>query len=64
MTLAVNSMLETVESFKEAGIRDEVKIIIGGNPATAESCELVGADAWARSPQRGVVICKEWAQAN
>ena len=48
---------------KEAGLRDDVKVIIGGAPVNAEVCEQVGADAWASSPQTTIDYCKKWAQA-
>ena len=34
LTLAIDSMKETVEALKAAGLRDQVKVIIGGNPVT------------------------------
>jgi len=61
LSLAIGSMKDTVDCFKEAGMRDDVKIIIGGNPASEEACQLIGADAWSRSPHKGVQICKAWA---
>ena len=57
LTLAIDSMKEVVEAFKNRGIRDQVNIIIGGNPVNAEVCETVGADAWAHSPQTTVEFC-------
>jgi dimethylamine corrinoid protein len=63
LTLAVDSMKATVEAFKEAGMREDVRIIIGGNPITANVCESVGADAWSVNPQEGVKICRGWAGA-
>ena len=61
LTLAIDSMKDTVNAFKEAGLRDQVKIIIGGNPVTAEVCSLVGADSWSTNPQESVKICRAWA---
>ena len=64
LTLAIDSMKATVDAFKEAGMRDDVHIIVGGNPVTAEGCEMIGADAWAILPQETVRICTEWAAAD
>ena len=64
LTLAIDSMKATVDAFKNAGLRNDVRIIIGGNPITQESCDYVGADAWAINPQDGVKICREWAANN
>ena len=60
LTLALDSMKGVVDAFKEAGMRDEVKIIIGGAPVSEEACVNCGADAYAHSPQRTVDICKGW----
>lgn len=61
LTLAIESMEKTVEAFKENGMREQVKILLGGNPVNQAVCEHVGADAWAHSPQQGINICKDWA---
>ena len=61
LTLAIDSMKETVEAFREAGMRDQMKIIIGGAPVNAQACEYTGADAWTTSPQETVKICSGWA---
>jgi methylmalonyl-CoA mutase cobalamin-binding domain/chain len=63
LTLAIDSMKTTVESLKAAGLRESVKIIIGGNPVNANVCEYVGADSWSINPQLAVQICREWAAA-
>lgn len=62
LSLAIGSMKATIDCFTEAGMRDDVKIIIGGNPVTETTFQLVGADAWALSPYRGVQICKAWVE--
>ena len=38
LTLAIDSMKDTIDAFKEAGMRDDVKIVIGGAPVNAEVC--------------------------
>lgn len=60
LTLALDSMKATVEAFTAAGIRDDVKIIIGGAPVSAGACANVGADEWAHSPQKTLEVCKGW----
>ncbi|MCL1834601.1 MAG: cobalamin-dependent protein [Oscillospiraceae bacterium] len=62
LTLAVTSMKATVDAFKEAGMRDNVHIIIGGNPVNEVVCGSVGADAWAVNPQLTVSTCRAWAE--
>lgn len=63
LTLALDSMKDTVEKLAAAGMRDQVKVIIGGAPVTEGACKMVGADDWAGSPQKTLSICKEWATA-
>jgi methanogenic corrinoid protein MtbC1 len=58
LTLAIESMKETVDSLKEAGV--DAKIIIGGNPVTKQACEFVGADAFTTNAAEGVKICRGW----
>lgn len=60
LTLALESMKDTVDALKEAGIRDKVKIIIGGNPVTAEACMHIGAEAFTTNAAEGVKICQGW----
>lgn len=62
LTLAIDAMKDTVEALVEAGLRDEVKVIIGGNPVTKESCEHIGADAFTTNAAEGVKICQGWVK--
>lgn len=61
LTLALDSMKDTIEAFKAAGMRDDVKIIIGGCPVSEEACKSMAADEWAYSPQKTVSVCQSWA---
>ncbi len=63
LTLAIDSMKATVEAFKAAGMRDDVKIIVGGAPVSETACANIGADDWAYSPKKTVTVCQGWAQA-
>lgn len=56
-------MKDTINAFKDAGMRDDVKIIIGGNPVSEEACKALGADEWAYSPQKTVQVCTNWVNA-
>ena len=62
LTLAVTAMKDTVDAFIAAGLRDKVKILIGGAAINTGSTEYVGADASAYSPYLSVQICQEWTQ--
>ena len=56
-------MKATVEAFEKEGMRDDVRIILGGNPVTDQFCKESGADAFTTNPQEGVAICRNWALA-
>lgn len=60
LTLALDSMKKTVDALKEAGLRNELKIIIGGNPVTEEASQMIGADAFTTNAAEGVKICQGW----
>lgn len=62
LTLAIDSMKKTVDALQEAGLRDDVKVIIGGNPVTKEICKQVGADAFTVNAAEGVKICQGWVK--
>jgi methylmalonyl-CoA mutase cobalamin-binding domain/chain len=52
-------MKEVVEGVKEAGLRDQVKIIVGGTPVNEQVREYTGADYYAKDAVAGVNMCKE-----
>jgi methylmalonyl-CoA mutase cobalamin-binding domain/chain len=62
LTLAFDSMRDTVEAVKAAGLRDKVKIMVGGGPVDANVCKSVGADDWGADAQRAVSLSKGWYQ--
>ncbi len=41
------SMKDTIEVLEEEGIRDKVKVIVGGAPVTKDFADEIGADGWA-----------------
>ena len=46
LTTTMGVMADVVKAAEEAGIRDQVKIMIGGAPVTEAFCHQVGADAY------------------
>lgn len=60
LTLAIDSMKNIIDEMKNSGVRNDFKIIIGGNPVTKEACDHVGADAFTTNAAEGVKICQEW----
>lgn len=47
LTTTMNNMQRTIDALAAAGVRDRVKIIIGGAPVTDEYAKRIGADAYA-----------------
>jgi methanogenic corrinoid protein MtbC1 len=60
LTLAFEQMKVTVEAIKEAGLRDQVKIMIGGAIMDSEAAQYVGADAYGANATAAVKIAKSW----
>jgi 5-methyltetrahydrofolate--homocysteine methyltransferase len=52
-------MGEVINSLKEAGIRDQVAVIIGGAPVTEEFADEIGADLYAPNAGSAVDIANE-----
>jgi methanogenic corrinoid protein MtbC1 len=63
LTLAFDSMKETVEAVKAAGLRDKVKVMIGGGQITDEVRKYTGADAFGKDAMAGVTLAKKWIGA-
>ena len=47
LTTTMLAMKDTIEVLKEEGLRDSVKIIVGGAPVTQDFADEIGADGWA-----------------
>lgn len=62
LTLAIDSMRNTVNALKEAGLKDSVKIIIGGNPVNEEACRQIGADSFTTNAAEGLKTCQGWVK--
>jgi trimethylamine corrinoid protein len=60
LTLAFDTMKETVDAIKAAGLRDKVKIMIGGGQIDEEVRRYTGADAYRPDAVSAVTLAKEW----
>ena len=60
LTVTMPEMENVVKELKKAGLRDKVKIIVGGAPLTDDYAKKIGADAYAPNAVAGVNICKKW----
>jgi methanogenic corrinoid protein MtbC1 len=63
LTLAFDSMKQTVEAMKAAGLRDKVRVMIGGGQITEEVRKYTGADAFGKDAMAGVTLAKKWIGA-
>jgi len=59
LTTTMPKMGETINAIKEAGIRDQVKILVGGAPITAAFAKEIGADGYASNAASAVDKGKE-----
>ena len=63
LTTTMNVMSDVVKAAEAAGIRDKVKIMIGGAPVNQEFCDLIGADCYtvdaASAADAAAAFCKQ-----
>jgi 5-methyltetrahydrofolate--homocysteine methyltransferase len=63
LTLAFDSMKQTIEAMQAAGLRSKVKVMIGGGQITEEVRKYTGADAYGKDAMAGVSLAKKWVDA-
>jgi 5-methyltetrahydrofolate--homocysteine methyltransferase len=59
----MNSMKTTVEAIKAAGVRDKVKIMIGGAPVTQKYADEIGADGYSTNANSAVALARKLVAA-
>ena len=59
ITITMPVQREVIETLKREGLRESVKVIVGGAPVTAEWAESIGADAYGADPTDAVRIAKQ-----
>jgi 5-methyltetrahydrofolate--homocysteine methyltransferase len=60
LTVTLPEVENVLKELKEADLRDQVKVIVGGAALTEEYVKKIGADAYASNAVAGVNICKKW----
>lgn len=60
LTLAFDSMKETIEAISASGLRDQVKIMIGGGQINDQVKGYVGADAYGTNAMEAVKLAQGW----
>jgi len=58
LTVTMPSMKTTIEALKAAGIREKVKVMIGGAPVTQEFADEIGADGYSENANSAVALAR------
>ena len=59
ITLTMSMMEDTIEALKKAGVRDKVKVGVGGAPLTQSFADRIGADFYGKDARAAVIKCNE-----
>jgi 5-methyltetrahydrofolate--homocysteine methyltransferase len=59
LTTTMPSMKTTIEGLKEAGVRSQVKVIIGGAPVTQKYADEIGADGYSDNASAAVALARK-----
>ncbi len=62
LTMAFDQMKHTVQAIHDAGLRDQVKIMIGGSIMDEKAAEYVGADAYGADATHAVKLARTWIE--
>ena len=60
LTLAFDSMKDTIAGLEAAGLRDRVKVMVGGSPVDEQVCAYTGADGWGRDAAAALRLAATW----
>jgi corrinoid protein of di/trimethylamine methyltransferase len=63
LTVTMPSMKTTIEALKSAGLRDQVKVLVGGAPVTNQYAQEIGADGYGESASSAVHLARRLAGA-
>jgi len=58
LTVTMPAMRTTIEAFKQAGIRDRVKVLVGGAPLTQRYADEIGADGYGENANVAVALAR------
>ena len=61
LTTTMPSMRTTIDALKEAGVRNQVKVMIGGAPITQEFATEIGADGYGENARSAVVLARKFS---
>ncbi len=63
LTVTMPAMKTIIEALKEAGLRDRVKVLVGGAPVTQQFAEEIGADGYGENASVAVSLCRKLVAA-
>jgi corrinoid protein of di/trimethylamine methyltransferase len=63
LTVTMPSMKTTIEALKTAGLREQVKVMVGGAPVTNQYAQEIGADGYGESASSAVHLARKLAGA-
>jgi 5-methyltetrahydrofolate--homocysteine methyltransferase len=63
LTTTMRAMEHTIKALEEAGVRDQVKVMIGGAPVTQSFADQIGADAYSSNAAAAAEVAKEFMAA-
>ncbi len=59
LTVTMTSMKTTIDAFQTAGLRQKVKIMVGGAPVTQQYADAIGADGYSESAGGAVALARK-----
>lgn len=59
LTVTMPSMKMTIEALKSAGVRDQVKVLVGGAPVTQQFADQIGADGYGETANSAVQLARQ-----
>jgi 5-methyltetrahydrofolate--homocysteine methyltransferase len=63
LTTTMPSMVTTIQALQDAGVRSQVKVMVGGAPVTEQYAQQIGADGFAIDASRAVTVAKSLVAA-
>ena len=64
LTTVFDDMRDAIGAIKDAGLRDQVTILVGGGPVDQATADYVGADHYCKTAQDGVIAAKKVLEVN
>jgi corrinoid protein of di/trimethylamine methyltransferase len=63
LTVTMPSMRTTIEALKQAGVRERVKVLVGGAPVTRQFAQQIGADGYSEDAPGAVALARQMIAA-